>query len=156
MGFGKGNFKHNMRKSKMYQKWTSMKRRCTNPNSVDFKNYGGRGIAVCEEWNEFEPFMEWSLKNGYDDNLELDRKDNNLGYSPNNCRYVTKRENGSNKRNNHLITINGITKTISQWAEESGINRKTIQSRIKYGWEDKDLLLNPKLGNNQFTNYGGC
>jgi len=151
----KGRPVHEKTRTKMYEKWCSMKRRCNNPNTKDYKNYGGRGIAVCEEWNEFIPFMEWSNENGYSDDLEIDRRNNELGYSPSNCRYITRLENASNKRSNHYITIGGNAKTITQWAETSGLNRKTIQSRINYGWKDEDLLLMPKLGNNQFTKYRG-
>lgn len=151
----KGNYKHKMADTKMHAKWQSMKRRCYNKNCRDYKNYGSRGISVCDEWLEFVPFMNWSLENGYSDDLEIDRINNNGNYEPNNCRYVTKKINASNKRNNHYATIKGVTKTITEWAEESGISRKTIQSRIKYGWEDERLILPAKFGNNQYTNYGG-
>jgi hypothetical protein len=149
----KGNYKHKMSKTKINYKWQSMKRRCYNKNCKDYKNYGGRGIKVCDEWLDFIPFMQWSIENGYSDDLELDRIDNGGNYEPGNCRYVEKKENNRNKRNNHYLEINGKVKTISEWSEESGVSSKTIQSRIKYGWENENLILPTKIGNNQYTNY---
>lgn len=82
------------RPEKLYGVWVSMKQRCFNPNDVNFFRYGGRGISVCEEWkDDYEAFRNWALANGYKQGLELDRKDNDKGYSPENCRFVTHREN---------------------------------------------------------------
>lgn len=117
-----------------------MKDRCYNPKLKDYKNYGGRGIKVCEEWHKFENFYEWSMKNGYRDGLEIDRIDVNGDYTPNNCRFVPRLINANNKRNNRFITHNGETLTLSQWANKLGINRKTITSRITYGWSESELL----------------
>lgn len=82
--------------------YSSLKTRCNNPNSKDYKNYGGRGIKVCDEWSKFEPFYQWVISNGYDmdSKLEVDRKDNNKGYSPDNCRLISKAENNRNVRRN--------------------------------------------------------
>jgi len=124
----------------LYKRWASMKARCTNPNEYAFKNYGARGISVCDEWLHFEPFAKWSLKNGYENHLELDRIDNNEGYYPGNCRWVTAQKNQLNKRNNNRITIKNVTKTLSEWSRESGISIQTIKSRMRYGWSCDDLL----------------
>ena len=111
--------------------WTGMKRRCYNANDASYKNYGERGITVCREWkNDYAAFRDWALNNGYRKGLEIDRRDNNEGYSPDNCRWVTVKENCRNKRNNRNITINGETKCVSSWAEDVGIRPSLISSWI--------------------------
>lgn len=84
--------------SRLYKVWSNMKSRCNNPNSGQYKWYGERGIAVCDEWNEYKPFMEWAISNGYSENLELDRINNNGNYEPSNCRFITHKENCNNRR----------------------------------------------------------
>jgi hypothetical protein len=79
-----------------------MKNRCQNPNVHNYESYGGRGITVCDEWQRFEPFYEWAMSNGYRDHLTLDRKDNFAGYSPDNCRWATMKEQQNNKRIHQL------------------------------------------------------
>ena len=124
----------------LYIVWASMKSRCSNKNEIAYKNYGGRGITVCDEWMDFTPFMKWALANGYDDALEIDRKDNDGDYTPNNCRFVTRKRNQLNKRNNRLITIGSKTKPATVWAEIADINPQTLFSRLDYGWAGGDLL----------------
>lgn len=90
---------HGQRYTRLYRIWTAMKTRCTNPNSKDWPNYGGRGIGVCEKWlNDFSAFCEWALENGYADDLTIDRKNNDRGYCPENCRWATRAEQNQNKR----------------------------------------------------------
>lgn len=100
-----------------------MKARCRNKNSISYKNYGGRGINVCDEWLDFKTFYDWAISNGYDENLEIDRIDNNKNYEPNNCRWVTKTFNRKHKRKASSITINGITDTFTGWCKRVGIGR---------------------------------
>jgi hypothetical protein len=113
-----------------------MKDRCYNPNFRDFKNYGGRGITICEEWQTphswkgGRAFRKWALENGYADNLTLDRIDVNKGYSPENCRWVSMKEQQNNKRNNRLITYNGKTQTIALWCEELNLPFSTVKNRL--------------------------
>lgn len=122
-----------------------MKYRCYNSKYKWYKNYGGRGITVCEEWNNSErinisghnnpskgfiAFQQWALANGYKDNLSLDRIDNNKGYSPENCRWVTSKTQNNNKRNNILITYKNKTKTLHQWSEELHINYIKLFQRL--------------------------
>ena len=120
---------------KIYKAWWAMKDRCNNPYSSMYKHYGGRGITVCKEWEEsFHNFLEWSLENGYRSDLSIDRIDNNKGYSPGNCRWATWKEQSRNRRCNRLITYNGETKCVSEWAEELGITHSMILQRLNKGW----------------------
>lgn len=129
-------------KRKLYYIYHGIKCRCYNPKDRAFHNYGARGIKLCKEWESFEAFEKWALNNGYKAGLWIDRIDNDGDYCPENCRWATPKEQQNNKRINHNITINGITKTIQEWADLSGIKAMTITRRIKLGWED-DALLNP-------------
>ena len=120
-----------MSRKKLYGIWYTMHSRCYRENCISFKNYGARGITICEEWrNSFERFYEWAIKNGYNESLSIDRIDNSKGYSPDNCRWATRKEQANNQRSNHLITYNGRTQTMKQWAEELGITYTCLRSRI--------------------------
>ena len=114
--------------------WYNMKDRCLNEKHERYNSYGGRGIKVCDEWLEFESFYEWSIENGYNDTLTIDRIDVNGNYEPNNCRWVDMKTQQNNTRRNHYITYNGKTQTLSQWAEEFNINYYTLLYRINRGW----------------------
>lgn len=94
------NTKHGLRSHPLYAIWKSMRSRCNNPNEISYKNYGGRGITICEEWNDFTVFMEWAESHGYvpDTGLTIDRIDNDKGYSPENCRWVDRLINNTNQR----------------------------------------------------------
>lgn len=118
----------------------SMKQRCYNTNDKAYKNYGNRGIKVCDEWkDDFEAFKKWSLENGYKKGLWLDRIDNDKNYSPDNCRWATPKEQQRNKRTSRFVEINGVKKTVSEWAEEFGIGYATISRRLELGWKPEDL-----------------
>lgn len=119
---------------------SGMQQRCYNPKMHSFQDYGGRGIRICDEWydekrkqKKMEPFLKWALYNGYEDGLQIDRIDNNKGYYPSNCRFVSPMENGRNKRNCKPITYNGQTKCMSEWAEIIGIPKYIIRNRLKAG-----------------------
>ena len=122
-----------------------MRQRCYNPKNKRYKEYGARGVTVCEEWlNNFEAFYEWAIANGYRDNLTIDREDANKNYEPSNCRWITAKEQANNKRNNNYITYNGETHTIAEWAEIYNIKYSTLYQRInRYGWS-VDRALNAK------------
>lgn len=133
-----GNVKHGLyRENKaLFNIWQTMKSRCENPNRQNYKNYGGRGIVICEEWETAENFIRWALFNGYNKGLQLDRIDNNKGYSPNNCRWVTPQENSLNRRNTIRLFINGELKTIKELSKEKGISQYTIYWWIKTKGEE--------------------
>lgn len=119
---------HGDRKTRLYTIWTNMKARCNRKSHPQFHNYGGRGIKLMKDWNEsYSIFKQWALKNGYSDCLSIDRKDNNKGYSPDNCRWVTSKIQNNNKSNN--IVIDNESLTIK--CEKLGLNPKLIQARIR-------------------------
>jgi len=123
-----------------YTRWQAMKRRCNNPNDKRFSDYGGRGIKVCDRWLEsYENFLA-DMGLPPEISYQIDRVDNNLGYSAENCKWVTRTENARNKRNNRLIEVDGEIKTLSEWAELNGIDRKTITNRIKAGISPKKAM----------------
>ena len=120
-----------------------MHERCERVNHTHYKDYGGRGISVCDEWSEYVPFMKWSLVNGYQDNLTLDRKDTDGNYCPENCQWVTMKQQQNNKRNNRRLLWNGETHTVSEWSEITGIKPTTIIARLNAGWSTEESLTTP-------------
>ncbi len=125
---------HEQTKTRLYRIWLGMKTRCYNKNDAHWKDYGSRGISVCEEWrNGFEAFRDWALKNGYDESLTIDRIDPNGGYAPSNCRWVTPADQQRNKRSNKYYTFRGKTQLIPAWAKEFGVTDSTLRSRIRRG-----------------------
>lgn len=122
--------KHNMHKTRLYGIWSNIKDRCYNSNNCKYQYYGGKGIKMCDEWQEFIPFKEWALSNGYKEGLTIDRIDCDENYEPTNCRWITIQEQQYNKRSNHLLTYNGKTQTLTEWADERGIKRNTLDARI--------------------------
>lgn len=119
---------------RLYKIYQGMKERCYNKNKSNYKNYGGRGIVICDEWlKDYKTFKKWALNNGYSNNLTIDRIDNNGNYEPNNCRWATFKQQQNNKRNNHYIEYNGETKTLKEWSEYYNLNVDTLRSRLKRG-----------------------
>ena len=131
--------------TQLYNSWRAMRERCQNENATNYQSYGGRGISVCPEWEDYSSFKNWALSNGYSPGLTIDRIDVNGDYTPSNCRWETRIVQGSNKRNNRNITFNGVTKTLSEWARDIGLHRSSLLNRIdKYGWSLEDALTRPK------------
>lgn len=138
------NTTHNQRHTKLYETWKKMRDRCNRPNATQYKDYGGRGIKVCEEWDKsFQAFYDWSYANGYDDNLTIDRIDNNKGYYPENCRWATYKEQMRNKRTNHIITYKNQSQCISQWCEELNLSYSAVTGRLRRGWSVEKALSTP-------------
>lgn len=124
--------------------WRNMWRRCTNINDEKYARYGGRGISICDEWKDVDAFYDWAINNGYQENLSIDRIDNDGNYEPHNCRWVDDVTQANNKSTNFNITFNGETHTLQEWSRITGIDRRTIYKRIEqYGWQIKDALTKP-------------
>ncbi len=119
--------------------------RCYDTHAKDYPRYGGRGIKVCPEWRQSWPaFRDWALSHGYQQGLEIDRRDNYGGYSPENCRFVTRKENMRNKRNNRPLTLHGETHLLIEWSELTGLSSMRICRRIdRDGWSVERALTTP-------------
>lgn len=127
---------HGLRHTRIYQTWCRMKQRCNNQNSDNYKYYGGRGIKVCDEWNEnFVSFYDWSMCHGYSDDLTIDRIDVNKGYNPDNCRWITQKEQMMNRRETVRLEYQGVIKTLKEWCKQYDFNYKLAHARYKKGWE---------------------
>lgn len=113
--------------------WLGMRYRCNSKESKVYKDYGGRGIKICPQWDDFYEFQEWSLSHGYSAAKSIDRIDNDGDYSPENCRWATMKVQGQNRRNSRLYTYHGQTLTISEWSRRSGIGWNTLIDRIRRG-----------------------
>ncbi len=138
---GKRNTKHGESFGRIYGIYRNILNRCLVTTSKDYPKYGGRGITVCEEWkNSYEAFRDWSLANGYRDNLSIDRIDNDGPYAPWNCRWTTAKVQQNNTRLNRVIEHDGKTLTLSQWSETTGINYFTLWSRLDNGWSVEEAL----------------
>jgi hypothetical protein len=136
----RGKVKHGMNGPRLYRIWDNMRGRVTRPSNTYFHNYGGRGVTLCEAWKSFIPFMEWALANGYRDDLTLERVDNDGPYSPENCRWATRREQDRNKRQNVWVNYNGERICQQDLARRLGVHYTTIRYRLKTGkleyWKD--------------------
>ena len=132
----------------LYGVWNAIKQRCNNPNNRSYHNYGGRGIKICDEWaNNYKTFYDWAMCAGYEKGKEIDRIDCDGNYEPDNCRFVDIETQANNKRNVKLYTINGVTKSLTQWCKEYEMNYGMVRQRIiKLGWTIEDALIKPKQG----------
>lgn len=129
----KRNIRHGGSGSRLYTIWKSMRERCNNPNTNRHSRYFDRGIRVCDDWDRFEIFRDWALKNGYEDNLSIDRINGDGPYSPENCRWVTNKEQQNNRSNTIHVEYGGEIRTISEWSNITGVQAGTIRSRLRSG-----------------------
>lgn len=136
--------KHGLSKHPLHQVWSDIKTRCYNKKDRSYKWYGARGIKLCDVWMDFKAFYEWSIKNGYENGLTLDRINPNGNYSPDNCRWVGMKIQQNNRRNNKMLNINGVSKTMSEWADEYDVNYRLVKSRIRAGWTPEKALSQRK------------
>ena len=123
-----GNYKHGMEGIPIYKVWAGMLQRCNNPKNKRYKNYGGRGIKVCKRWDKFENF--YADMDERPEGLTIERIDNDGNYEPSNCKWATRKENSRNTRTNRIIKYEGISRCLSAWAEELGINKGTLKNRL--------------------------
>ena len=144
--------------------YTGMKQRCNNPNCKAFKDYGGRGITICDEWNDetiivkdghfgskgWFAFKEFALSSRYAEGLSIDRIDNNKGYSPENCRWATAKIQSNNRRSCIILEHNGMKKNMAEWAEYLGISYRKFKSRVeRYGVDNLEMIFSDKRAKNK-------
>lgn len=144
--------KHGLSKTRLHKIWHSMYCRCYYKSTNQYKNYGGKGIRVCEEWKHIEGFVNfynWAISNGYKEALTLDRIDNEKDYCPSNCKWSTSKEQSNHKTNNVFHTFNGKTQTAKQWCDEYKISQTTLNDRLKRGWTFEQALTISTKGNHQ-------
>lgn len=135
---GKGNLNN-----RLYSIWCGMKARCYIKSQISYKNYGARGIQVCEEWRyNYPAFEKWALDNGYNDYLTIDRLDSNKDYSPENCKWETVQNQQKNKRNSVFITAWGETKILADWGKDArcNVDYRVIKYRIDHGWSPENAI----------------
>ena len=145
--FSKLGETHGLSNTRLYEIYHGMKKRCYKKESPTFKNYGGRGIEICEEClgeHGFENFYNWAMSNGYDNKLSIDRSDNNGNYCPENCRWSTKGEQANNRRTNHMIEFNRESHNAKEWSKIVGIPYQAILARLnKCEWSIEKTLTTP-------------
>ena len=128
----------------LYRRYNHIKDRCYNPNNKSYARYGGRGIKMCDEWlNSYQAFEDWCLSHGFKKELSIDRIDNDGDYAPDNCRFVTLKENNQKRGTTLWFTINGETKNLQQWCDYYNINRGTVNTRLQHGWNIEEALSKP-------------
>lgn len=135
------NYTHGMANTMIYGAWRTMRTRCENPKSQYFANYGGRGITVCDRWKRFEDF--YADMGDPPPGMTIERKDNDKGYSPDNCVWADRRAQNRNKRSNRLFSYKGETKTVTEWANIFGLPRQTVSNRVNRGWTIAQALETP-------------
>ena len=129
---------------KLYRIRAHMIKRCTDPSCDRYMDYGGRGISICQEWlDDYDGFVDWALDNGYEEGLTIDRINNDGNYEPDNCRWITKREQNRNKRTNKRVTYHGETKPLIVWAEELGLKYDMVHNRLEHGWDVEEAFETP-------------
>lgn len=133
--------KHGGCHKRLYSIWCNMKTRCTNPNVICFKNYGGRGIKVCNEWaNSYPTFEKWSIEHGYNDELTIERIDVNKDYCPDNCKFIRKEEQSKNTRRCHFVEYQGQVKTLTEWSEELHFGRGSFRKNRSRFSSDEETI----------------
>jgi hypothetical protein len=135
-----------VRYPKLYQVYHALKARCYNPKNAGYKNYGGRGIRVCDAWlNDVALFADWALENGYKEGLEIDRTNNNGNYEPSNCRWVTQKVNNRNRSIVRMIPYEGEIRPMPEWCEILNLEYDIVRSRIYKGWDIEKAFNTPRL-----------
>lgn len=141
----KVNTKHGYtaKRPRIYRIWENMRSRCNYAGNTNYVNYGGRGIKVCDAWDDFATFLAWATDNGYEDSLSIDRIDVNGNYCPENCRWATRKEQDRNKTTSHLLTFGGKTQCLMDWCKELNLTPGCLNKRLKLGWSVEQALLTP-------------
>lgn len=143
---GVGVITHGCHNHSLYYIWNGMVSRCHKEESCGYEWYGLRGITVCDEWrHNFITFYDWCMENGYRKELQIDRRNNDSGYSPENCRWVSRSTNMRNTRQNRMITYNEETRCATEWAEIHGLPANVVRNRLHSGWNEIDAITEPVL-----------
>jgi hypothetical protein len=150
---GKAAFRHGFCKHPLYRVWSGMLKRCGNPRCLSHKNYGGRGIKVGKYWKDAGTFIRWALSHGWERGLQLERRNNDKGYNPNNCYFTTSKRQNNNRRDNRFITFKGTRRTVSEWEEYLGFRKGTLKQRILHGWDSNEALGTPTLPRGVFRKH---
>lgn len=129
---------------RLYGIWRGMRGRCQNPNRPKYSIYGARGISVCEEWQSFENFRKWAVENGYQDDLTIDRVDNNGNYCPENCRWATALEQTRNRSCTLRVSFSGEIRTVSEVSAITGMDYYLLRARLKRGMDIEEALTMPR------------
>ena len=124
--------KHGMKHTRLYRVWSNMHVRCYNKTNSRYSQYGGRGITMCDEWlgtDGFQNFYNWAMENGYQEDLTIDRIDNDGNYCPENCRWTDNKSQSNNRSNNRRIVVDGVDKTVAEWAEQINVSKKMLYKK---------------------------
>lgn len=142
---------HGESNTRLYYVWYTMRKRCSIPSSKSYKYYGGRGIKVCDEWDKsWEAFRDFAFSHGYKEGLQIDRIDNNGNYCPENCRFVTKKENSWNTRKSKTVIYKGGQYKLPALADMKHLKAALVADRIRHGWSvEESVEIKPVIGNNQ-------
>ena len=143
--YKKRKTKYSVQNVRLYHIWYGMLERCRNEKNRFFHRYGGRGIGVCKEWNDYEAFSTWAMNHGYQDGLSIDRINNDGDYKPDNCRWVTAKQQHYNTSQCRYETIDGVTKCIAEWAAEYGIRHGLVLHRLARGMSIVEALTKKTL-----------
>lgn len=147
---------HKLSRTRLYYVWKNIKNRCLLKSCSKYKWYGARGITICDEWKDHpEEFIKWCLANGYKEGLQIDRRNNDKGYCPDNCRFITAKENQRNKYSNRMVTFRGETKTLVEWCEILNVSYSMICTRISNGMTPEKALLEPICKRQQRKRFKG-
>lgn len=141
---------HGLSTSPEYAIWQGIKARCFTPSATGYKNYGGKGITVCERWKDFTMFYE-DMGPRPSPEHSIDRVDCGKGYSKDNCRWATRAQQANNTTTNRIITIDGVSRTASEWASEQGLRRQVIAGRLHAGWTEQRAVLTPLITDRRHT-----
>jgi len=143
----RGNKTHGLSGTRLFNVYRKMIARCYDEKHNGYSNYGGRWIIVCDEWKSDRcAFFKWAQLHGYTKNLTLDRKDNNKGYYPDNCRFVSRQDQMNNRRNTRFVTVGNETKPLSDWARQYNVNPSVLRGRLNLGYSAIDALTSRNIG----------
>lgn len=136
---------HGKTNTRLYHIWCTMKARCIRKTDHKYNRYGGRGIKICDEWMNFEPFYNWAMSNGYNENLSIDRIDNNGNYEPSNCRWATPVQQANNRSENRIIEYKGEKMTVSDASRKYNVPYRLLYGRIHRGWGANRAIETPRI-----------